>query len=258
MSEAESEPKRRRVDEEAEGDGVGSEGGAAAAAAGGSGGGAAAAAGGEGEGSGPTPQLELMPPTPGVPPIAPQDPKELSVSDQERLKNGIALPDRDFGSADTKLWTKVQADIFRSKKVLKNMRWASGYMRWWFKQHEGMPNQPPKAPISAYALWFTREKSQHAAEGGKWNNKKDGKRLGIKWKTLQTEEDPVVAAVTAEHAVLKAQYQANEDMFYNLLEAWQGKRHAALTATGQPLDNYVRVEQGLEVLCDCPNCPELA
>ena len=88
MAEKESESKRRRVSVDA------------------------ADAGGEGAGEGignlPSPQLDLMSRTPAKPPTSAYDPKDLTMSDQERLKLGLSLPDRDFGPADTKLWTKVQ------------------------------------------------------------------------------------------------------------------------------------------------------
>ena len=87
MAEKESESKRRRVSVDA-------------ADAGGEGAG--------GEGNLPSPQVDLMSRTPAKPPTSAYDPKDLTMSDQERLKLGLSLPDRDFGPADTKLWTKVQ------------------------------------------------------------------------------------------------------------------------------------------------------
>jgi hypothetical protein len=54
------------------------------------------------------------------------DEKELSMIEREKVKAGVSLKVRDFSPNDTKLWTKLQAEIFRSKKTLNNIGWASG------------------------------------------------------------------------------------------------------------------------------------
>ena len=89
-------------------------------------------------------------------------------------------------------------------------------MRWWFQQHTGMPNQPPKAPRSAYALWFSRAKSAHSATGAAWNNKRDGKRLGAEWKELTAKADPVVDAAMEEFKAMRAQYEVNDAKYVHV------------------------------------------
>jgi hypothetical protein len=42
-----------------------------------------------------------------------------------------------------------------------------------------------------------------AAKQGKWNNKKDSKKVGALWKRLQEENSQIVVDVTAEFEALK-------------------------------------------------------
>jgi plasmid rolling circle replication initiator protein Rep len=53
------------------------------------------------------------------------------------------------------------------------------------------------------------------------------------------------------------QYEVNEEKYFELLEEWQQKRLAQLVASGEVLDNFERNKVGLEVICDCPSCPDL-
>ena len=42
---------------------------------------------------------------------------------------------------------------FQEKKTLHDTKQASQWMRWWFKEHAGMPSPPTRSLQSAFVLW---------------------------------------------------------------------------------------------------------
>ena len=41
----------------------------------------------------------------------------------------------------------------QEKKTLHDTKKASEWMRWWFKEHDGMPQPPARVLQSAFVLW---------------------------------------------------------------------------------------------------------
>ena len=111
-------------------------------------------------------------------------------------------------------------------------------MRWWFKEHDSMPEPPTRVLQSAFVLWqqekvnfmdqlgpdyFNQDWKQNmnegisrlkhtrfypiniviilfkmAATGIKMNDKKERKRLGAEWKSLSEEEQVSVECMKAQ------------------------------------------------------------
>ena len=43
--------------------------------------------------------------------------------------------------------------FFQEKKTLHDTKKASEWMRWWFKEHDSMPEPPTRVLQSAFVLW---------------------------------------------------------------------------------------------------------
>ena len=61
-------------------------------------------------------------------------------------------------------------------------------MRHWFTEHAGLRAPPPKAPRSAYSVYYNNEKSQWAEKHGKWSQAKDSKKVGAMWNSMNEED----------------------------------------------------------------------
>ncbi|KAL9178824.1 hypothetical protein ACHAXT_003955 [Thalassiosira profunda] len=114
-----------------------------------------------------------------------------------------------------------------------------------------MPSRVPKIPRSGYALYYAQQKRAIFEEAGKWNNKKDGKRIGQAWKALSKEEQQ---PYEEEIAILREQKEANEEWYDDRLEAWRKERRERLAKEGAELDPTTRREKGLEPFCECGRC----
>lgn len=189
------------------------------------------------------PQMELMRPCPMVPPRASGTRTISLMREKELLKQGMQLPLTDFGSKDLKLWSKSQGNLFRAKSKCQNKTFASAFMRWWFKEHHGMPCNLPPRPRSAYSLFFSNKKKEMP--------KVKAKKLGAMWKALS---DADKAPFLAQFETLKEQERVNQDKYYELMGEWQRQKEARLAASGETLNNVERSNQGLGPICRCNKC----
>lgn len=211
-----------------------------------------------------------MPALEFLPSVAPRAESSIK-ADTNCLPYADPTSGPDFSPKDTLLWPKVAADMFRAKKNMRNIvsacahplvrnhsclasfvqTHASTYMRWWFEQHAGMPIKPNPPPRSAYAHFFNGEKKRVFARQGSWNRKKDPKAVGATWKHLSAE---VKAQHEEDYRVLREKADRLADAYWDALDEWRGKRQARLAASGEVLDNSVRVVQGLTPICTCSIC----
>jgi len=113
--------------------------------------------------------------------------KGLSMEQDAMRRLGMQLTAPDFTNEDMKLppWTDISRKLYREKKTLHDTRKASQWMRWWFKEHEGMPSPPTRSLQSAFVLW---QQEKMASGNIKMSDKKERKRLGAEWKKLSEEE----------------------------------------------------------------------
>ena len=117
------------------------------------------------------PQLDLMPKIPSTPPTVP-----LTQAEQDELKRKYrhtwqTIPPPVYRSKDYNLWPKIAYTIYRSQVNIHNSSYASNYCRFWFAEHEGLREPPPKPPRSAYAEFFRVKKHEWFLEHGKFTSK---------------------------------------------------------------------------------------
>mmetsp|Transcript_2820 Transcript_2820/g.5452 ORF Transcript_2820/g.5452 Transcript_2820/m.5452 type:complete len:238 (+) Transcript_2820:67-780(+) len=195
-----------------------------------------------------------MPPCPKVPPVASTECKvKRDGGWRWASRHGMDPPKPIYGPKDTVLWPEEATDIFRATKINQDPQYASRYMRWWFENHEGMPGRVPKISRSAYSLYYAAQKGVIFHSAGKFNQKKDGKKIAAAWKVLGEEEkQPYMDKI----ATLRALHKANEEWWNEELEAWRDKRIVRLRS-GAELDPLKRHSMGLEPLCVCSKCGPL-
>jgi len=193
---------------------------------------------------------------PAVPPRGlPKDqPKrKLGICEQQARGFGIKPKVSDFGPADTALWPATPAEIYRARSKVNDRSEASSYMRWWFTAHEGMPVKPPEPPRSAFWMYTVEQKRVTFEKCGKWDQKKDTKRIGAAWKALAAE---VMAGYVARFEEKCAEMEAQHDAYDETLAEWRKLKSAKLRDSGEPTNNEERrkLGTGLSDLCTCTFC----
>ena len=201
-------------------------------------------------------QEVAMPPCPLIPPVAPAASTERRVRREEMMASrasryGLSPPPPVYGPKDTALWPEEAAELFRATKTNQDSKYASRYMRWWFKNHAGMPGRVPSIPRSAYAMYYVERKGEIFRSAGKFRQKKDGKRIGAEWKALGEEDKRPYAE---KFAALQAQREANEEWRHDTMAAWRKERLEKLRAEDVELDPLRRRSDGLEPICECAKC----
>lgn len=193
--------------------------------------------------------------TPATPPFAPTDTStKAGMIAEERAKHGLKAPARSYGPADTKLWTKRQAEIFRNKKATapgtgkEGQFAASAYMRWWFAEHAGQPCGPKNAPRSAYAIFSQKRLSVLGCGAG---DKKQLRKIGAEWKAMDdAAQQPFVAEL--EHG--KQQWEDAEEAFQAQLSQWRKEKRARLIEEDAVISNSARTAAKLAPICNCATC----
>eukprot|EP00040_Diaphanoeca_grandis_P021188 m.112869 g.112869 ORF g.112869 m.112869 type:complete len:250 (-) comp28224_c1_seq1:345-1094(-) len=186
--------------------------------------------------------------TPEVPPQVEQADSESKLIDAERVKLNIKMPPRNYGPADTRLWTKLQAEMFRAKKQMHDIGSASQYMRWWFAEHAGYPCKPNKAPRSAYNIYSLAKIIEAGCSAG---NKKELRKIGIAWKAMGAEEK---SKYTAQLEVEQQQCEDAYDDYDNKRFAWRKQKRERLIAAGEMLSNTERSKSNKPPICNCDLC----
>lgn len=183
----------------------------------------------------PQPQLHLMPINPSIPPEA--DPKK------QRLKV--------YSPKDCALWPKIAVTIFRSQVKIHNVDYASDYMRYWYNEHQGLRTPPPKPSRSAYAIFFGEQKSVWFQTHGKWDNKKDGKKIGAMWKVWSDHDKQVYHT---RFDLEKSQYNTNNIFWHTAAAEWRLEKVRRLEASGEEMDREKRIALKLNDICACELC----
>jgi len=155
--------------------------------------------------------------------------KPQSIYEQE-LEKLISSRGR-FTKEDMKKppWTDYTRTMFGAKNKLRDIGFASGFMRWWFSEHKGMPE--PVQPVSrtAWKLYYLkRQKDLGFATGGK-KDAKTRKMVGEEW-TGMTEEErkpyfEQLDEIQEKYAVDVEKYEAD-------LLAWREMKKA-MPVTGE-------------------------
>jgi len=169
--------------------------------------------------------------------------KKGTTMEQDAMRRfGMAAIVPDFTNEDMKIppWTDISRKLYREKKTLHDPKLASEWMRWWFKEHDGMPHQPTRALQSAFILW---QQEKMAATGTKIGDKKERKRLGAEWKALTEEEQ---APWADKLAIIREEYEKAEVSYEEKLEAWREDKLKRVAKRGERTDG--------EKDCTCVYC----
>jgi len=168
--------------------------------------------------------------------------KGLSMEQDAMRRLGMQLTAPDFTNEDMKLppWTDISRKLYREKKTLHDTKQASQWMRWWFKEHAGMPSPPTRSLQSAFVLW---QQEKMATEGIKMSDKKERKRLGAQWKALSEEEQ---APWNEKLAIIREEYEKGEIAYEEELEAWREEKLKRVAKRGERTDG--------EKDCTCLYC----
>jgi len=168
--------------------------------------------------------------------------KGMSMEQDAMRRLGMQLTAPDFTNEDMKLppWTDISRKLYREKKTLHDSKKASQWMRWWFKEHDGMPTPPTRSLQSAFVLW---QQEVMTKEGIKMNDKKERKRLGAKWKALSEEEQ---APWNDKLAIIREEYEKEEIAYEEKLEAWREQKLKRVAKRGERTDG--------EKDCTCAYC----
>jgi len=199
----------------------------------------------------PQPQLHLMPVTPATPPQAPL-PSPTPVAPDGKLRLSYKMPKRKvYSSKDSALWQSIAVKVYRAQVNIHNVDYASDYMRYWYKEHQGLRTPPPKPPRSAYSIYFNEQKSLWCQTHSKWDIKKDTKKVGAMWKAL-SEDEKRQYHDRMEKA--RNQYNTNTDSWQTKAAEWRLEKAQRLKASGEELDPEKRAALRLNDICVCELC----
>ena len=149
--------------------------------------------------------------------------KALSTTEEAYLRLGFEMPKRNFTREDMKMppWTDYTRAMFRAKNEMYDTTYASGYMRWWFDEHNRMPEPIAQPSRSAWRIYFLkRQKDLGFAMGGK-KGAKQRKQVGDEWAALSDDDKQ---PYLDEHEKCVAKYDADVEKYEEELEAWQNKK----------------------------------
>lgn len=179
------------------------------------------------------PQLDYMPKIAATPPAAPlTEEEELELKRKYRHAYKIPPP-KTYRPRDYALWPQIATNVYRQQVNIRNHTHASAYIRVWFAEHAGLRAPPPKAPRSAYSVYFNKQKSVWAATHGTFSQAKDTKKIGAMWRAL-AEEDKRTWHDTYDRMV--AQFNANDEFWQAEAEAWGEAKLKELQEKGEETD----------------------
>ena len=122
-------------------------------------------------------------------------------------------------------------------------------MRWWFAEHEGLPVKPPEGPRSAYFMYCVEQKRVTFEKNGKWDQKKDTKKIGAAWQTLEAD---VKGGYESRYEQCCDKVEAQHDEYDKALEQWRQQRAVRLAT--EVTDPQERQKIGLNPICSCKYC----
>ena len=188
---------------------------------------------------------------PGVPPRAPKDKekqnkKVLTIAE----RHGFGGPDV-YCAADYFIWPEVAMKTYRAQVNIQNRNYASQYMLYWFEEHKGMMVPAKKPARSAYSLFFNEQKSILAKKNGKWNNKKDGKKVGGMWKVL---DDAGKQKYFDDYELRQDTYGKQVEHWEKETRKWREEKRCRLISEGIEVDNQKRMTLQLNPICECDLC----
>jgi len=143
--------------------------------------------------------------------------KQLTIREEACLKLGFELPTRPFTRADQQgpPWTDYSRKIFREKTRIHDINVASSYMRWWFDEHQSMPEPVEKPPRDAWRTYFlTRQKELHFS----MKDSKTVKKISAEWKAMSDEES---APYHKQFEELSAKYEEACEKYEENLDTWR-------------------------------------
>jgi len=165
--------------------------------------------------------------------------KPLTLTQENMLVMGLKLPQRDLTTEDTKHppWTNLSRNLYKEKKNLFNNSYASKWMRWWFEEHQGMPEVPDNPKRSGYMI-YAHEK---LTELNGFNNKKITRKVGAMWKQ---ESEELKSIYVKQNNEQREDYEKLCIAYEEALEIWKKKKQAQPKRTDGMPD------------CNCQYCTE--
>lgn len=160
---------------------------------------------------------------------APKVKRPLTVTQENMKKFGIEIPHL-FTTEDTKHppWNDIARKLYREKKTLRDNKYASRWIGWWFEEHEDMPEQPGNPPRSAYFI-YSYEK---CTEMGIFNNKKELRKLGATWKAMSEEEQ---APYVERNEEIRAKHDKSVEKHEAAMATWRkAKKEKPRRSDGKP------------------------
>lgn len=166
----------------------------------------------------------------------------VTMEEYAKRRFGLALSKPDFTNEDQKYppWNNTSRKLYREKKTLHDSKKASDWMRWWFKEHDGLPDSPTRPLQSAFILW---QQEKMAEDGTTMKDKKERKRLGAEWKSMTEEEQ---APWQDKLALIREDFDKEDAEYEEKLEAWREDKLARVTKRGERSDG--------EKDCTCIYC----
>ena len=170
------------------------------------------------------PREAIMPPIPGVPPVAPKEERRTHVAEKTKWWTSnlgiMTQPELVYCAADYALWPEQARELFKAVRTNTDDKQASEHMRNWFAEHEGMPRKAPTCVRSAYFLYSVEQKKA-ISETRTFQMKKDGKKIGANWKKLSQEErQPYIDKFN----FLKSEREANVEWREKKMAEWNKER----------------------------------
>ena len=108
-------------------------------------------------------------------------------------------------------------------------------------------------------MYYKEKKQEIFLKNGKFEQKRDGRRIGTRWKGLGEEEQ---RPYHQQFAGLKEQKEVNEKWWEERIAKWREERldrvreglRAEKGGVVVELDPVKRQNAGLEPICDCSKC----
>ena len=186
----------------------------------------------------PTEEIEAITPANKKTELCLSEKPPLSIYEQELAQLNLYRGNFTRENMKKPPWTDYTRTLFAAKSKLHDQTFASGFMRWWFMQHKGMPEPVQPVPRKAWKLYFLkRQKDLGFAIAGKRDQKKR-KMVSQEWKEMTEEEqEPYFTQVDQ----IQEQYSTDLEKYETDLLAWREMKKASpVTTDGQ--------------LCNCEFC----
>jgi len=153
-----------------------------------------------------------------------------SIYEQELVKLGLFR--RNFTKEDMKKppWTDYTRTMFGAKNKLHDITFASGFMRWWFVQHKGMPEPVPTVPTKAWKLYYLKRQKDLGFHISRKKDQKKRKMVGQEWKDMTEEEQQPYFEQLEQ---VQEKYSIDVEKYESDLLTWREKKKALPVMDGQ-------------------------